>query len=166
MQCNSIHTMSDPNDRADQSPRETRTRRTKPSLYDIPAPSGKYRHFVEYIQRAIEIAGNGRDLGRMIGLTSGTRVTDWKLGRGGRPGISSILRMAKLTGDDPIDLLVMTGWDEEAELLIEWANDRAKAIGDVSNAAKFGAQRPKMQLLETRALLDAAIERLDSLGQK
>ena len=158
--------MSDPHDRADIAPRETKTRRTKPSLFDIPAPSGKYRHFVEYIQKAIEVAGNGRDLGLMIGFTSGTRVTDWKLGRGGRPGVSSILRMAKLTGDDPIDLLVMTGWNEEAALLQEWADERAKSSSDVTNAAQFGAQRPKIQLLETRALLDAAIERLDNLGKK
>lgn len=94
-------------------------REITPELLENPSPDGKYRNFSDYIQHCIHLAGTGDKLGRMIGFSSGTRVADWKRGRGGRPSISSCLRLAKLTGDSPIAVLTMAGHHEEAELMQE-----------------------------------------------
>jgi hypothetical protein len=98
-----------------------------PELVENPAPSGRHHNFVAYIEDAIRTVGSADALGRMLGFTSGTRLSDWKAARGGRPSVSSCLKLAKITGDDPIDILTMAGHAEEAGLLQEFLKNKPGA---------------------------------------
>lgn len=112
----------------------------------IPSPSGTYPSFAAYIEECLRIVGTAHDLGIMLGFTSGTRVSDWKRAQGGRPSLESCLKLAKLTGDDPLDILTMAGHDEAVELL-----------------KGFLAQKPEPSMIETLKPLNdinSAIEAL------
>jgi hypothetical protein len=83
----------------------------------IPAPSGKWTGIPDYIKHAIQIAGgNGRSLAKAVGLTTGSRVSHWRAGLG-VPSELMALRLAKFTGDDPIDVLTMAGHGELVKAL-------------------------------------------------
>ena len=94
-------------------------REQTPELLENPSPDGKYRHFAEYVQHCVDLAGTADQLGKLVGFSSGSRIGDWKKGQGGRPSLSSCLRLAKLSGDSPIHVLIMAGYAEEAAILQE-----------------------------------------------
>jgi hypothetical protein len=82
----------------------------------IAAPSGKYSSMPDYIAKAIHQVGSGKSLAKLVGLTTGARVSDWRAGHG-VPGVLMALRLARITGDDPFDVLTMAGHTEEVEEL-------------------------------------------------
>ena len=141
--------------------RKVPTRPTTPELINTPAPSGKYRNFMEYAKHAVDLCGTASTLGLMVGFTGGTRISDWIRGRGGRPGIDSCLKLADITGDSPIDVLVMAGYQEEAELLVKFFGhdlgpDAPKGIGST-------LIKTKIALTEAQALLDAAARKIEEM---
>jgi hypothetical protein len=81
-----------------------------------PAPSGKYTGLPDYIAHAIHQVGSAKSLAKLVGLTTGSRVSDWRAGYG-VPGVLMALRLARITGDDPFDVLTMAGHKEEVEEL-------------------------------------------------
>lgn len=141
------------------SPRQdTMTRPLTPELLETPAPSGKYESFAAYVRAAIHMAGSADALGKLIGFTSGTRISDWRRGRGGRPSIASCLRLAKLTSDSPLDILVMGGYQEEANLLVELGfNPDAKPQATHT----LELLQTKMRMLEAKAMFEAALKRIE-----
>jgi hypothetical protein len=102
-------------------------RQPSPILATRPSPSGKYPSFAAYIAEAIRMVGTAEKVGNLLGFTSGTRVNDWRKAKGGGPSLESCLRLAKLTGDDPLDILAMTGHDEIAELLKTFLSAKVEA---------------------------------------
>lgn len=94
-------------------------REPTPELVNTPSPSGKYGSFSAYIDYCVKLVGSNFALGQLMGFTSGTRVADWRKARGGRPSVESCLKLAKLTGDDPHDILIMGGWPDVSDLLHE-----------------------------------------------
>lgn len=137
-------------------PKNPQDREASPTLANVPAPSGRHANFAAYIRHAIAMAGTARDLGHMLGFTSGTRISDWKLARGGRPSMESCLRLAKLTGDDPIDVLVMAGYHEEAALLLEFGIKR-----EPNEGRNLELLRIKKKLFEAREEAELLLERLN-----
>lgn len=94
-------------------------REPTPHLVNTPSPSGKYANFAAYIDHCVSLVGTNYALGTLLGFTSGTRIADWRKAQGGRPSMGSCLRLAKLTGDDAYDVLIMGGYAEEAALIKE-----------------------------------------------
>lgn len=133
---------------------ETSMRQPSPILATRPSPSGKYPSFAAYIAEAIRMVGTAEKVGALLGFTSGTRVNDWRKAKGGGPSLESCLRLAKLTGDDPLDILAMTGHDEIAELLKSFLDAktdapvamRLKPMRDIDSA--IGALQYAKKLLE------------------
>jgi hypothetical protein len=87
-----------------------------------PSPDGKFTGIPAYIAHAIHIAGgSANSLAAVIGLTSGSRVSDWRNGYG-VPGVLMALRLAKFTGDSAESVLVMAGHADVVEALhATWA---------------------------------------------
>jgi hypothetical protein len=130
------------------------SRPANPELVHTPAPSGRHHNFISYIEGAIATVGSADALGRMLGFSGGSRLSDWKSARGGRPSLGSCLRLAKITGDDPIDILTMAGHTEEAELLAEFLKNRP----DPPVAIML---QPKNALQSARAAIDFAMKQLE-----
>jgi hypothetical protein len=128
--------------------RKVPTRPITPELVETPAPSGKYRNFMEYAKHAVSLAGTAQHLGQLMGFTGGTRISDWIRGRGGRPSVSSCLKLAELTDDNPLEVLVMAGYAEEAELL------RKAGLSDSPPPAAVSFHT-RMRMLETATALEA-----------
>jgi hypothetical protein len=74
----------------------------------IPAPSGKYTGIPDYIAHVIQMAGSARAVAQAIGIKGGTRISDYRNAHG-VPGVLMALRLARFSGDDPVDVLVMSG---------------------------------------------------------
>ena len=123
-----------------------------PHLLTTPSPSGKYPHFAAYIRHCLDITGTKGSLGRLLGFTSGTRVADWANAKGGRPSLESCLRLAHITGDDPLDILAMAGHDEAVDLLRDFLSHRTSA--------------PDVMLAQPRTKVAAAIEALMFVQQQ
>ncbi len=102
-------------------------RHPTPHLVSTPSPSGKYANFAAYIDHCVSLVGTNHNLGEHLGFTSGTRVSDWRRAEGGRPSLSSCLKLAALTNDHPLEVLVMAGYDEEVKLLTPWMQAQAPA---------------------------------------
>jgi hypothetical protein len=92
------------------------------------------------------MVGTADAVGKMLGFTSGTRVSDWKQARGGRPSLESCLKLAKITDDDPIDVLTMAGHDEAVQLLTDFFRHKTTA--------------PAAVLLQPKNAINSAIEAL------
>jgi len=90
-----------------------------PQLVNTPSPSGKYANFAAYVDHCVSLVGTNYALGKLVGFTTGTRISDWRKAQGGRPALTACLRLAKLTRDDPFDIMVMAGYAEEADLMRE-----------------------------------------------
>lgn len=122
-----------------------------PELAHRPAPSGKYPSFSAYVAACIHQVGTADALGQLLGFSSGTRVSDWKHARGGRPSCSSCLRLADLTGDDPTDILIMAGHDDEATLLRGFLSTKREA--------------PVSVLLQPKLAIESALQALQYAKQ-
>lgn len=139
--------------------RKVPTRPITPELVETPAPSGKYRNFMEYAKHAVTLAGTAQRLGQLMDFTGGTRISDWIRGRGGRPSISSCLKLAELTDDNPLDVLVMAGYKDEAELLKKFGLD----AGTPSPAVAF---HTRVRMAETATTLEALSEEVKAVLKK
>jgi hypothetical protein len=139
--------------------RKVPTRPITPELVETPAPSGKYRNFMEYAKQAVTLAGTAQHLGQLMGFTGGTRISDWIRGRGGRPSVSSCLKLAELTDDNPLDVLVMAGYAEEAELLKKFGLN----TDPPGPAVSF---HTRMRMLEAATTLDALSAEMKSAIKK
>jgi hypothetical protein len=82
----------------------------------VAAPSGKYSGLPDYIAHAVHLVGSAKSLAKLVGLTTGSRVSDWRNGFG-VPGVLMALRLARITGDDPFDVLTMSGHHDEVKEL-------------------------------------------------
>lgn len=120
---------------------------------DIPAPSGKYASMRGYIEHAVQmVGGSANSLADVIGLTSGSRVSNWRKGYG-MPSVLMALRLAKLTGDDPRDVLTMAGHEDVVRILNDiWAHAPPP---DAAHLAKFEAG---LSLEQAKMLIERAIE--------
>jgi hypothetical protein len=114
-----------------------------------PAPSGKYSGIPDYIAHAIHVSGgSAKSLAKVLGLTTGSRISDWRSGAG-VPGVLMALRLAKVTGDDPVDVLTMAGHADVVEVLRDvWAG------GAINPTAS------KLARVEAQSTLDHAINLL------
>jgi hypothetical protein len=126
---------------------ETPMRHPSPLLATRPSPNGKYPSFAAYIAEAIRMVGTAEKVGALLGFTSGTRVNDWRKAKGGGPSLESCLRLAKLTGDDPLEILAMVGHDEIAEILKSFLDAKTHA--------------PVAMLLKPKRDISSAIEALE-----
>jgi hypothetical protein len=130
-----------------------RTKRTPtPELATIPAPSGKYPNFAAYIDACVEMMGTAASLGEHLGFSTGSRISDWKNARGGRPSLESCLRLAELTGDDPLDVVTMAGHAEAAAMLKRFLTNRPDA--------------PVSVMLQPLSAVDSAIAALQFAKKK
>lgn len=128
-----------------------------PELASIPSPDGKYPNFGAYIDHCVSLVGTNRALGLMLGFTTGTRVSDWRNALGGRPSFVSCMKLAELTGDDPISILIMGGLQEEADLLRKWADGKfQRSVSD------FDVLRPLEQIDGALSALLLAKKRLEA----
>lgn len=72
--------------------------------------------FAEYVTKASALAGSDATLGRVAGLTDGSRVGNARRG-GLRLSELACLKLARFTGDDPCWVLRLAGYGEMADLL-------------------------------------------------
>lgn len=124
----------------------------------IPAPSGKYTGMPDYIAHAMRVSGGtARSLGEKIGLSTGSRVSDWRQGYG-VPGVLSCLRLAKVTGDDPADVLTMAGHKDVVDILEEvWA--RHPSMPEAAALASIEAQAKVAQAIRLLEMAKEAVTR-------
>jgi hypothetical protein len=134
-------------------------RQPTPHLVNTPSPSGKYANFGAYIDHCVQLVGTNHQVGVLLGFTSGTRVADWRRAQGGRPSLTSVLKLAKLTSDHPLDILTMAGYEEEVALLLPWMRQEAPP-GALSDALK---EKPLQQIDSAMAALIFAKQHLEGL---
>lgn len=144
----------------------TRTSSRQPTreLLEIPDPDGKYRNFADYIRHCVHVAGSAKALGDLVGFSTGSRIGDWLRGQGGRPSISSCLRLAKLSGDSPLAVLTMAGYTEEVLLLRDLMSNSLDLVG-FTPLQKVQALQTVNEMEElTRAMRDMIERRLAPEG--
>lgn len=108
----------------------------------IPAPSGKFSGLPEYIEHAIKLAGSAYGLSNVLGFSNGTRVSDYRKSFG-YPSVLNALKLARFTGDDPVDVLTMAGHADVVEELNKvWGKAHS------SEAAHLAQLETKMKLDE------------------
>ncbi len=127
------------------------------TLVSIPSPDGKYPHFSAYIDHCVSLVGTNRHLGELLGFSSGTRVSDWRLAHGGGPSVNSCLKLAKLTDDNPLHILTMAGHAEEVAILRSWCGGAGQA-GGLSAVEKM---QPVLQMENAITLMQAAKKMLE-----
>lgn len=122
----------------------------------IPAPSGKYTGIPDYIRHAINaLGGQQKSLAEALGLTP-SRVSDWARGMG-VPGVEMAVKLALLTGDDPVDVLTMAGHQEFAnDLSLVW-----KRSGAAPGAATLARVKAKSEIAEIVEMLNIVMDGME-----